>query len=473
MKPENPFLETDRQIIGDIDTSTEVMDNLIVLCDDFGSRFGGTEGERQAVAFLQEKLNAYGLQNVHTEPVGYTGWYRGEAALEILEPIQKTISCISLPHSPAAAVEALLVDMDEGHPDDFERRAEEIEGKIVLTTSEVTPNGSSRRIHRSEKYGRSLLAGAKGFIFVNHYPGYGPATGGIGHEGDPGFIAGISVSKENGAFLQRLMARKGEVRVRLTTTDRNEPATSWNVVAELPGTQNADEIVVIGCHYDGHDITQGAGDPASGVVAVLEVARVLAQYAKELPCTVRFVFWGIEEIGLLGSTAYVQAHADELNKIRFYLNMDAAGTPQNNRDIVLNEWPELADLFEGWRKEMADTFAVGQSVSAFSDHFPFFIAGVPTGGMQNATRKSQGRGYGHTRYDTVDKVQIEDLRAAAVRAARWLVRIANEKTWPARRRSEEAVRELLDSPDYQEEEAFRKRRDAFYKAVRQQEEKTQ
>lgn len=458
----NPFLSLDREIIGDIYTTTETMDNLTVLCDDYGSRFGGSAGEQEAVAFLQEKMLSYGLRNVHTEEVKYTVWTRGEASLEVIAPIHKKIPCISLPHSPAANLEAVLVDMDEGHPDHFAPRADEINGSVVMATSEVAPYGSSRRIHRSEKYGRSLVAGAKAFIFVNHYPGYGPATGGIGHAGGPGAIPGISVAYEDGMYLQRLIKRHGPVTVRIITTDRNEPGISWNVVGELPGQQRPDEIVMAGCHYDGHDITQGAGDPASGVVALLEAARVLAAYAVELPRTLRFVFWGVEEIGLLGSRQYALEHAAEMDRIRFYLNMDAAGMLPGRQDIVLNEWPALADLFARWRDEMADTYAVAQSVSAHSDHFPFLMAGVPTGGIEKADRTPSGRGYGHTHYDTLDKIQLNDLRRAAVRASRWLVRIATEENWPVSRRSDEEVRQILDSPNYRAEEEFREMMTKFY-----------
>jgi Iap family predicted aminopeptidase len=466
MSQDNPFLSTDRQIMGDVYTSSKVMDNLIVLCDDFGSRFGATEGERQAAEFIKAKLMEYGLSNVHSEPVPYVGWTRGDAQLEITSPISKAIPCISLPHSPPTNLEGVIVDMGDGAPDDFEQRSDEIKGKLVMATSAVNPQGVSRWIHRGEKYGRSVLAGASGFIFVNHYPAYGPATGGIGHQGDAGLIPGISISREDGAFIQRLMKRKGEVRVRLLTTDRTEPTESWNVIGDLQGSQHPEEVVMLGCHYDGHDISQGAQDPASGAVAVMEAARVLATHARELPRTVRFVLWGVEEIGLLGSKAYAEVHAQELSDLRFYLNMDAAGAPSNNRDIVLNEWPELVDLFGRWRDEMALDFAVGQSVHAHSDHFPFFMAGVPTGGIQSVERSGEGRGYGHTRHDTVDKVELRGLREAATLAARVALRIASEEAWPVQRRDEAAVLELLDNPDYREEKAFRDRLDAFYAGVR-------
>jgi Zn-dependent M28 family amino/carboxypeptidase len=466
MSSNNPFLSLDQRIIGDIYTHNEIMDNLVILCDDFGSRFGGTVGEQQAVTFAQKKLEAYGLENIRQEPVKYEGWTRGEAKLVITSPVEKEIPCISLPHSPPADLEGVIIDMGDGSPQAFEQRADEIKDKVVMTTSVVNPDSTGRWIHRGEKYGRSVLAGAKAFIFVNHYPAYGPATGGVGHAGEAGNIPGISISKEDGAFIQRLIQRKGQVQIRLKTSDHLEPATSWNIVGDLRGTDFPDEIIMLGCHYDGHDISQGAQDPASGAVAVLEAARVLAEYAPDLPRTVRFVLWGVEEIGLLGSRAYAAEHADELSNIRFYLNMDSAGGASNNRDIVLNEWPELASLFEQWSEEMALGFAVGQSVHAHSDHFPFFMAGVPTGGMQSVERSGEGRGYGHTQYDTVDKVDLRSLREAAALAARLALRLATEEQWPAARRDEQTVMKLLDSPDYQEEKAFRDRLDAFYAGVR-------
>ncbi|HEX6383768.1 MAG TPA: aminopeptidase, partial [Anaerolineae bacterium] len=148
MSTNNPFLEIDRHIMGEVYTSTEMMDNLTILCDDFGSRFGGTKGERQAAEFMRDRLEAYGLSNVHLEPVEYIGWRRGDVSFEITSPIQKTIACITLPHSPPADLEGTIIDMGEGAPRDFDERADEIEGKIVLTTSEVHPKGIRRWVHR-------------------------------------------------------------------------------------------------------------------------------------------------------------------------------------------------------------------------------------------------------------------------------------------------------------------------------------
>jgi len=442
----NPHLSLDQKIVGDIYTSPEAMDNLSRLCDEFGSRFGGTRGERQAADFIQTKFEEYGLKDVHREEIEYLGWRRGESSLEIVDPIQKDIPCISLPHSPPVDIEAIIIDMEDGAPADFDSRADEIKGKIVMTTSVFEPKDTKRWVHRNEKYGRSLLAGAAGFIFVNHYPGYGPATGGISLLGKAGPIPGLSIAKEDGAFIKRMMERAGSLTVRIKTSDSLAPATSWNIIGDLPGDQHPDEIILLGSHYDGHDISQGAVDPASGVAAVLDVARVLAKHASPLPRTVRFVAWGVEEIGLLGSRAYVKAHADELKNIRFYLNMDAAGGDLP-KDINLHAWPELGETFKRYQKEMALDFAIGQDFHDASDHYPFLLQGVATGGIEAVRKTRSGRGYGHTWYDTLDKVDQTNVREAASLAARLALRIASEEDWPASPRDKEAVTELLTKPE--------------------------
>ncbi|NIN65382.1 MAG: peptidase M28, partial [Anaerolineae bacterium] len=88
-------------------------------------------------------------------------------------------------------------------------------GKIVMVNS-GNPEGMARYLHRSEKYQRSVMAGAVGWIFMNHYPAYGPPTGGISP-----IVPAIGVSHEDGMYLARLLERKDRVRLRLETKCRN------------------------------------------------------------------------------------------------------------------------------------------------------------------------------------------------------------------------------------------------------------
>ncbi|MDE0297004.1 MAG: M28 family peptidase [Candidatus Poribacteria bacterium] len=443
MNHEHQYLQLDRQMVGDIYTSREAMDNLIILCDDFGSRFAGTPEERRAAGFIQETFERYGLKNVRLESYSYAGWSRGEATLDIVEPVQKSIPCISLPYCPADDITADLISAGCGSPVEFEGIGGQMAGTIVLALSSSPPD-LGRWVHRKEKYDRAILGGAVVFIFVSEHPGVGPETGSLQNDSIAP-IPGISICKEDGAFLFRLAERYGNVRLHVRTTDINEARTSWNVIGDLPGIERPDEMVIVGCHYDGHDISQGAHDPASGMVSVIEASRVLSRYAaKRLKRTVRFIAFGTEEIGLTGAFRYVAAHTDELDNIRFMFNMDASGGT-GRKGIGLHQWKELEPFFKKAAKDMAAEIPVGQKLNSYSDHFPFVLQGVPSADMSDPEAPPHGRGFGHTAYDTLEKVELENLRQASTVGARLLLRIANADEFPAQRRTNAEVQEVIDT----------------------------
>jgi len=437
----NPLAAVERTLVGDIYTSREVMDNLEVLCDDFGSRWAGSAEDRLAQAFILQKLEAYGLRNVHPEPFQYVGWERGPATLRIIAPVERDLPCISLPMCPPSDLECRLVVVGDGAPAEFEAVYDTLPGSAAMVCSRP-PRGLNRTLHRSEKYQRSALGGAAAFVYVNQYEAYGPETGSIAFDRQA-LIPGIGVSKETGDLLTRLQRRHGPLTLRITTTDRCAEMTTANLVGELPGQSNTNDWVLVGCHYDGHDISQGAHDPMSGAVAVLEAARVLSAHASDLPgCGIRFVLFGVEETGLIGAHRYVKQHLSELDHIRFMLNLDAAGGP-GPKGLAINRWPELTPFFERCAADMAADVPTVQKTSAFSDHYPFFLEGVPTAMMGNPGHVNTGRGYDHTMWDTVDKVQIQDMREAAAVAARLALRMSREDPWPARRRSASDVEALM------------------------------
>ena len=443
MSKTNPYLQIDQQMVGDIYTSQEVMENLTVLCDEYGARFAGTPEEHQAANFIAACFKRYGLQDVKLEAYPYAGWTRGAATLEVIEPIRRTLHCISLPYCPAGDITTELASAGHGSPAEYEALGDTT-GKLVMAQSSSPPD-LGRWVHRKEKFERAVLASASGFVFVSEHPGVGPETGSLQNNREAP-IPGISVCQEDGAFLTRLLARdSGKVTLKLKTTDVNEPRTSWNVVADLPGRENSEEMVILGCHYDGHDISQGAHDPASGMVSVIEAARALSTYAADsLKRTVRFIAFGTEEIGLTGAFRYIDAHASELDNIRFMLNMDAAGGA-SRKGIVLHSWDALESFFNTAREQMHAEMPVGQKLNSYSDHFPYFLKGVPSCHMGDPDASPSGRGFGHTAYDTLEKVKLEDLRAASAVGARIALRCANADDFPAKRRDSEAVQKIVDT----------------------------
>jgi hypothetical protein len=102
-------------------------------------------------------------------------------------------------------------------------------------------------------------------------------------------------------------------------------------------------------------------------------------------------------------------------------------------------------------------FSVGQKFHSFSDHFPFLLEGVVTGGIESVRESRTGRGYGHTYYDTVDKVPLTALRDASALAARIAFRVAMEENWPVKLRTHEEVGKLMAKPPHSEAQEFRKK----------------
>jgi Iap family predicted aminopeptidase len=441
----NPYLDVDREILAEIYTSSALLDNVEVLCDVYGSRWTGSPDGLAAVEWVVETLKDYGVDNAHYESFEVPGWTRGPVRLEVIDPMGKEIDCISLPMGLGDQVEGRLVFLEDGAIPSYEKRKEEIEGNIVMVTSR-NPLGMKRRLHRSEKYLRSVLAGAKGWIFMNHYPAYGPPTGSISP-----IIPSVGVSHEAGSFLARLLKREGEVRVRLTTTDENEMMTTYNVIGDLAGSAEDEAYALVGCHYDGHDIAQGALDPVSGAVVVMEMARVFTKVAGSLKRRVRLALFGAEEIGLFVSREYMARHEDELASLRFMLNLDTAGR-DGDKGIILHGQPALEPFVERVARETTAEIPYLQKVTPYSDHWPFFLKGVPcgSGGDPEASRKKGGRGYGHTRYDTVDKVKMANLRDAAANYSRLVLRVANADEWPGERKSEEEIEAFVEKEGFDE-----------------------
>jgi Iap family predicted aminopeptidase len=426
-------------VLGDIYGSTAPLDLVVELCDEYDSRWPGSGMDKASCEYMAEKLGEYGLDDVHLEKFTIPGWIRGSSSLAVTEPKSKKIDCIALPMSSEGVVEAELVYLGAGPIEIYEERRGEIEGKIVMVNS-GNPRGMARYLHRSEKYQRSVLAGAAGWIFMNHYPAYGPPTGGISP-----IIPAVGVSYEDGMYLARMLERKSKVKLRLETKCKNLDVDTWNVVADLKGTAGSDEWLVYGAHYEGHDIAVGALDDATGAAVVMELARTLVKEREHLAHNLRFMIFGAEEIGLFGSRAYCKAHPEFMEKIRFMMNFDAAGRA-GRQGFCLHGWPVLEPLFKEIIGEIGVDLPLWSQVGPYSDHWPFLLQGVATATMgdpDEAARRG-GRGFGHTKFDTVDKVDLRAMRECAANAAVAAFKILNMDSWLYKQRTQAEIDEIVD-----------------------------
>ncbi|MEF8842286.1 MAG: M28 family metallopeptidase [Haloarculaceae archaeon] len=389
--------ETDDTWIAGTFTSTVGWDLLETLVD-IGDRMAGTEGERAGAEATRDALAEF-ARDARLEEFDLQGWVRGESAVRAGG---STHDCIALPRSSAGEVTGEFADLGYGLPEDFDR---DLEGRVVMTASNV-PAWYHRFLHRREKYYHAVEADAAAFVFRNHVEGCLPPTGSVGTEADPiGEIPAIGVSKEVGSRL----ARRSEGEEVTVSVDCETPeATSQNVHAGLgPET---DERVLVTSHVDAHDIAEGAMDNGAGTATVLEVARALAASESDLDTRVEFVCYGAEEVGLVGSTGH--AESVDPDAVKAVLNFDGVA---RGRDLAAytHGWDELAEAIETVADRFGHPFDSVPEVGPHSDHWPFVVRGIP-GYHVYAETGEEGRGWGHTGADTLDKVESRDLRESAI-----------------------------------------------------------
>jgi len=444
--------EIEGRIIGQVWTSPEVYANVERLCD-LGSRFTGTQSAHQARDYIRGKFEDYGLEKIRLATFDYLGWTRGEAQVSIVEPRRQRLpSAISLVYSRStspAGLRAEVVNVGLGTKAEFAAKRDEIRGRFVLASTD-SPR-EERRVHRREKYARAVSAGAAGFLFANHLPGMLALTGSL-RAGKLADIPGVGLSYEDGFRIRRALRGELPAKLEMRLTNHTGPAQFSHVIGEVPGTCGDQEaaVVVVGAHYDGHDISQAAVDNASGTALVMELARLFAPLRGQLRRTLRFETYAAEEIGLYGSTRYVNAmgHSD-VAQVAFMLNLDG-GALSGDRGLVLQGLGELHPLFAAFAREMGYHLSLSDKVSTASDHYPYFLRGVPCASLVGNRPSSLGRGFGHTRADTLDKVDEVELRESAMVAARLLLRLANHPQSIGRQRIPAEIKQILQDHDLEE-----------------------
>ena len=387
----------------------EVLTHLTEL----GDRLGGHPGERRAADHMADALDAAG-GDPRIESFEMQRWMRGTADLAVHHPrgVERTFEAVALPYSPPGNVHAPLVDVGYGTPDELDEV--DVTGSVVVAST-TTPGGQ-RFVHRMEKFGHAIAAGAEAFVFANHVPGQLPPTGALRFNAEAA-APGVGVSRETGDWLTDYADDGAEVDLRVEAV--TEPGQSQNVLAEFgPDTE---EIVVLLAHYDAHDVAEGALDNGCGVAVTVAAAGLLADLDLDRRVLVAGV--GCEELGLMGSEALA---ADlDLDRVACAVNVDGAG---RFRDLTAytHGHDTLRDVAERIVEGVGQPLAVEETPHPYSDHWPFLRAGVPALQLHSRPAKTattgahpdeRGRGWGHTRADTRDKVDRRNLREHAMLTA--------------------------------------------------------
>lgn len=415
-----PVVDPPAQLIGESLTSSVAWERLVYLCDAIGHRLSGTPQLERAVTWATEQMRQDGLK-AWTEPVEVPVWVRGTESLTLLAPKVQELDLLALGGSvgtPAGGIEADVVVV--GDKEEFEGLAEDaVRGKIVLWDVPFTSYGQTVQ-YRAR--GASLAAG-KGAV-ASLVRSVTPSSLDTPHTGNQRYADGVeaipaaAVTIETAAAMHRMQDRGMTPRVKLVLdgTGMNGTAMSANVLADVPGRETPEEIVVVGCHLDSWDVGQGAQDDAGGCVAAMEVGRLIRRLPQAPRRTVRVVLYTNEENGLGGGRAYAEAHADEVHVAAMESDTGqgaSAGFRVDVRRMAENagryaeQDPALYETMmarlAGVKALLAPLEADGfRQAYAGADIGPLVATGVPGFGVDHDTT-----GYWpihHTEADTIDKI---------------------------------------------------------------------
>jgi Zn-dependent M28 family amino/carboxypeptidase len=258
--------------------------------------------------------------------------------------------------------------------------------------------------------------------------------GGSREASAPPGLPTISIAAEHYGRMYRTLEKKMPVRIELDIRNVfHDDPLSFNVIAEIPGTDKAGEVVMLGAHFDSWQSGTGATDNAAGSAVMMEALRILKQSGLPLRRTVRLALWGGEEQGLLGSRAYVTDHfasrADmvlkpEHARISCYFNVDN-GTGAI-RGVYLQGNEAVAPIFEAWMKPFNN---IGMSTLTIrdtggTDHQSFDAVGLPAFQFIQDPLEYGTRTH-HSNMDVYERVQEEDMRKNAVIVAAFVYHAAN------------------------------------------------
>jgi carboxypeptidase Q len=382
---------------------------LAVLTDRFGPRFSGTDNLERAIDWILEEMRKDGLDSVRGEPVMVPRWVRGEESAELVEPRPRRLPMLGLGGSvatPASGITAPVLVVNSF--DDLTRRAAEARGKIVLFNVPFTNYGETVR-YRGAGAIAAARAGAVASLIrsVTPYSQQTPHTGGMGYNDSVPRIPHAAITVEDAEMLQRMQDRGERIVVRLRMSARTLPdARSRNVVAELRGSQQPNQVVVLGGHIDSWDVGQGAMDDGGGSVVSWEALRVLKRLGLTPRRTIRVVLWTNEENGLRGGTGYRDAHVNELANHVLAMESDAgvftpSGFGFSGSDAAYATVRDIGSLLE--RIGAGEVTRGGGG----ADIGPLAREGVPVMGLDvDETRYFY---YHHTDADTMDKLNPREM----------------------------------------------------------------
>ncbi len=387
------------------------------LTVEVGPRLAGSEGDRAAVAWALTKLKALGLANVRTMPVDVPHWDRGDIEIEITEPFPQQLTGVALGGSVGTASTGLTAPVIgfENLEALKNAPASQVAGHIVYIGDRMVraQDGGGYATAVTKRFEGPAVAADKGAraLLIRSV---GTSKNRLAHTGSARYqemnprIPAVALTNPDADMLEAQLESGHPVSVQLVLSARMLPARrSANVIAEVPGSTESEEIVLLAAHLDSWDLGTGAIDDGAGVAIVTEVARLIAQLPEPPRRTIRVLLAANEEFGLSGARAYAAAFEKALDKHVIGLEADlGAGRIYQLESRVLDQDLPLVYAMHRVLMPLGVTLG-GNRAGGGADLSPMRKLGMPV--LAPRQDASEYFDFHHTANDTLDKIDREDL----------------------------------------------------------------
>jgi hypothetical protein len=469
------------RIRGEAMTKSQAMETHWWLSEVYGPRATGTPAYQQGADWVMKKFAEWGLQNIHVErfPFGQ-GWTLERFSIHMTAPQTASLVGQPRWNSPSTkgVVTADVVHVQATTEGDLAKYKGQLQGKIVVSqgvravrmldgrvvlqmndadwaeamkvppappsaTPPATPPTDAAARPLSPAALQRFLVAEGAAVYLDRGSDSDAPLGGSnlswrtqvvdggtifpsnGGSRDPKVEAQVpsaTIAVEHYNRIVRLLARGQAVKMEVNIQTKFHPETdpagnAFNIIAEIPGTDLAREVVIMGAHFDTYPYATGATDNTTGSSAMIEAVRVIQALGLKPRRTIRIALWAAEEQGLLGSREYVARHFYDAKtkapkpgheNIQAYFNLD------NGTGRIVGIWGQgntgAMKMFEEWGKPLKDIGwknvsprSVGQT-----DHGSFEDAGIPGFQFIQERLEYNSRTH-HSNMDTFDHVQKDDV----------------------------------------------------------------
>ena len=426
--------------------------NLRRLTDEVGGRVPGTPAMQHAVDWGVAAFKAAGADSVHTEEFSIaSSWAEGATSMSAAtySGTAFPVRSVSIAWAPAlAAVKHVpVMDVGEGTEADF-AKAGDISGKLLLVHTKVLATWADL-FGEYEQAPAVIALAVKGkakaiaFMATRENDILYRHTNAVAGEIDK--LPMLVIAREDGERMARLLASANPLWADIAIPNHiGGPIKTWNVVAELRGSEKPNEFVILGAHLDSWELGTGALDNGCNAALVIDALRAIKASGLKPRRSIRFILFSGEEEGLIGSRMYSVAHRNELDNAAGVVIFDS-GTGKTTgfstggrKDVATKALPMLAPL------EQFGAAKLTPSAESGTDHFDFMLEGVPTF-VADQEEANYLVNY-HATSDTYDKVDFPQLKKHVAEGAYLSFALANaaERVGPrlGRAQIEQSMREI-------------------------------